>query len=593
MNADLAADARYWRSRLGYPWAILTESASRTRVIWQAQTQAEADRRASWAKSIGETVVIAGPEPDDPPTPQEVQEVYDIQPDYQLDIADNLPLRMDDIIGQTQAILGNTGSGKSMSVRRLTEQLLANNLPVAIFDIAGEYHTLRERFPIVVLGKETGDTVDLPLAEPLAASAAEHSIREGQSVILDLSGWPKAAERVAIVTAFLDRLWQVAGELRRPYHLILEEAHHYVPQSRTTDSTDLIIQCATEGRKRGIGIVLASQRSARVDKDVLTQAQLKILHYARYDNDVQTYVANIPSIWMSSAEVKQTAFSMTRGQAMVVTASGVQRVTIKPAATTHVGYTPGVDALTPFQAKMAMDRSLVARFRDALKPADTEADADETAWLRRRIADLERQLRDQTALVEALKETRPAAEPNAPTRVVNITHTVTPEESAQMVQAVQSGLAARMAALVNQPTSTELIDEAVESLVRIDESIAQRQEQARQSALKRQRDKFDLMLYRLQAWTGRGRRRNWRRDFVGLLFKHKQLSKVSAAAMLGITADSFSNRPPLPLVRAGLVTQTGPRTNPVYAWHARERIALEYPSLDIDDLERTLLEKLA
>ena len=46
---------------------------------------------------------------------------------------------------------------------------------------------------------------------------------------------------------------------------------------------------ATEGRKRGLGIVMVGQRSARIDKDVLSQAGILMLHRVRHPADMGVY----------------------------------------------------------------------------------------------------------------------------------------------------------------------------------------------------------------------------------------------------------------------------------------------------------------
>jgi len=53
--------------------------------------------------------------------------------------------------------------------------------------------------------------------------------------------------------------------------------------------SDVLVMIATEGRKRGLGIVMVGQRSARIDKDVLSQAGILMLHRVRHPADMGVY----------------------------------------------------------------------------------------------------------------------------------------------------------------------------------------------------------------------------------------------------------------------------------------------------------------
>lgn len=68
-----------------------------------------------------------------------------------------------------------------------------------------------------------------------------------------------------------------------PSLIVLDEAQNYVPEqqtgwlSRVRPSFDAAFSIASEGRKFGVGLVISSQRPARVNKDVLSQCNTHVI----------------------------------------------------------------------------------------------------------------------------------------------------------------------------------------------------------------------------------------------------------------------------------------------------------------------------
>ena len=129
-------------------------------------------------------------------------------------------------------------------------------------------------------------------------------------VILDLS--LLAAEVLENVTAligrlileFLQRLGEHGGEGARgslPVVLVLEEAQNYIPQPRSAEEESIsrvvFERIAREGRKYGLGLVVASQRPSELSKTVLSQCNSFIVHRLQNPEDLRYFKEIVPGIY--------------------------------------------------------------------------------------------------------------------------------------------------------------------------------------------------------------------------------------------------------------------------------------------------------
>jgi len=129
-------------------------------------------------------------------------------------------------------------------------------------------------------------------------------------VILDLS--LLAAEVLENVTAligrlildFLQRLGEYGGEEARgslPVVLVLEEAQNYIREPRfgEEESISRVVfeRIAREGRKYGLGLVVASQRPSELSKTVLSQCSSFIVHRLQNPEDLRYFKEIVPGIY--------------------------------------------------------------------------------------------------------------------------------------------------------------------------------------------------------------------------------------------------------------------------------------------------------
>lgn len=177
---------------------------------------------------------------------------------------------------ETFAVLAKRGVGKTYTAMVMAEEFLSNGLRTVILDPVGVCWGLRANaagtgpgLEVLVLG---GDHGDLPLEETAGAMIADLVVEERLSVVLDLSHFLKAQQR-RFVTAFAERLYH---RNREPIHLILDEADAFIPQRHGAGENRMVGAFETlvrRGRARGIGLTLVTQRSAVLNKNVLTQIE--------------------------------------------------------------------------------------------------------------------------------------------------------------------------------------------------------------------------------------------------------------------------------------------------------------------------------
>ncbi|MDG6965264.1 MAG: DUF87 domain-containing protein [Nitrososphaerota archaeon] len=183
-------------------------------------------------------------------------------------------------------VLGSSGSGKSYAVGVICEELCRNGVPFAVVDTEGEHTGLKEKFEAIWVGEESGcdlswEGLDL---EDLARQAPDIS-----PLILDVSDIPDAKEKVA---RFMGELYKTLTERRTPYLVVVEEADKFIPQ--IGERVPIFAEVARRGRKRGLGLMVCSQRPSLVDKNVLSQCGNQLIGKLIIQNDLQSVAQFFP-----------------------------------------------------------------------------------------------------------------------------------------------------------------------------------------------------------------------------------------------------------------------------------------------------------
>lgn len=315
-----------------------------------------------------------------------------------IDSSHSFELQTQTLIGRSVAVLGITGSGKTNTAAVLIEELLANGLPLTIVDIEGEYWGLKERFEILVAGRS--EHSELTIGVENASKLAEISIKRGISVILDLSDFTQDEAQKFLIEYFKS-LWAASTATRQPYQIVLEEAHEFVPQGIGTPLKEILTRIALRGRKRGLGIIMMSQRSAKVEKDVLTQTSLLFLHKVVHPTDLRVYKDLIP---LPAAQVEDMVRRLQPGEAVVVYNHQAKVVHMRLRYTFHAGSTPTFDRTT--QPKLRkLDTTMLKELRALTASAgqSTTGGEDERLKLQRRVKELEEMLASKEVEIQKLQ----------------------------------------------------------------------------------------------------------------------------------------------------------------------------------------------
>lgn len=69
--------------------------------------------------------------------------------------------------------------------------------------------------------------------------------------------------------------------------LVIDEAHNFCPSGRSTLSKEILVRWAKEGRQPGLSLVVASQQPAAIDREILTQCGIRIVHRITSKDDFQ------------------------------------------------------------------------------------------------------------------------------------------------------------------------------------------------------------------------------------------------------------------------------------------------------------------
>ncbi|MBZ9854216.1 ATP-binding protein [Mesorhizobium sp. CA13] len=179
-------------------------------------------------------------------------------------------LDLEELLATRLLVQGNSGSGKSHLLRRLLEQS-APWVQQTIIDPEGDFVSLGERFGHLVIDAEEHTERGLQ-------SAGERARIHRVSTVLNLEGLD-AENQMRRAAAFLGGLFEVARDHWYPMLVVVDEAQLFAPAvaGEVSDearklSLGAMTNLMCRGRKRGLAGIIATQRLAKLAKNVAAEA---------------------------------------------------------------------------------------------------------------------------------------------------------------------------------------------------------------------------------------------------------------------------------------------------------------------------------
>lgn len=313
-----------------------------------------------------------------------------------LRISQSLSLPID-AVTQRFAWMGRTGSGKSYGAQKLAELMLEAGAQIVVFDIPGQWHGLRlgpKPFAIPVFGGAHGD---IPLEPAGGAAVADLVVDRGISVVLDVSQMDDE-DLWSFTADFNERFFVLKQRAPSPVHVYYDECHELVPQEWERAQKRCfrsVNRQQKRGRALGIGVSLISQRPQEVSKKVLDQAECVFAFQMRSSLERESIANGAAATGSDKKMILQTLATLPVGSAQVFSPQwlGVSAETVKIAKkrSPDVSATPKVGDRK--EAPEALSPVDLQDLRTSMEAAIVRAKQDDPAELRKRISELENQLR--------------------------------------------------------------------------------------------------------------------------------------------------------------------------------------------------------
>jgi len=177
---------------------------------------------------------------------------------------------LEELLASRLLVQGNSGSGKSHLLRRLLEQS-AGLVQQVVIDPEGDFGSLAERFGHLVI--EAADYTEAETGN-IAARVRAHRV----SVVLNLEGLEIDAQ-LRCAGTFLNRLFDAPRDQWYPVLVVVDEAQLFAPAAAGEVGEDArrislgaMTNLMCRGRKRGLAGVIATQRLAKLAKNVAAEA---------------------------------------------------------------------------------------------------------------------------------------------------------------------------------------------------------------------------------------------------------------------------------------------------------------------------------
>lgn len=339
-----------------------------------------------------------------PPYPASVTGRIDIGrgPDGQMigiDLAELLATRL--------LVQGNSGSGKSHLLRRLLEEC-AGQVQQIVIDPEGDFVTLADEFGHVVIDAGAYSAREI---EALALRVRQHRA----SVVLALDELEVEAQ-IRCAALFLTALFDAPRAHWYPALVVVDEAQMFAPAAagEMNDETRRLTLAAMtnlmcRGRKRGLAGIVATQRLAKLAKNVAAEASNFLMGRTFLDIDM----ARAADLLGMDRRQAERIRDLSRGQFLGLGPAISRRPVAVDVGSVRTAGRGGGQGLIPLPDTVegAMEALLTDRLTEAAAQAQPARRAPPAPPPR---ADLEERLTAPRALPEVVPTAEPAAAPATP-----------------------------------------------------------------------------------------------------------------------------------------------------------------------------------
>jgi DNA helicase HerA-like ATPase len=163
-------------------------------------------------------------------------------------------------------------------------------------------------------------------------------LRPGKAAVIDMTGILPELQSMIVSRLLTDIFEARKRRMISPGMVVIEEAHNYIPERGTGNaaSTNIVRTIAAEGRKFGVGLMVISQRPARVDKNVISQCNTQIIMRVTNPNDLKALSKGLEGM---TGELEEEIKRLPPGVAMLVS-NEIERpitVNVRPRKSRHGG----------------------------------------------------------------------------------------------------------------------------------------------------------------------------------------------------------------------------------------------------------------
>lgn len=224
--------------------------------------------------------------------------------------------------GKKFVIVGKSGSGKSYTSRVLIEEGIKLGVTFLVIDPQEAYENLKGFS--YLKAKEVKDAKKLGVVIAVSSknaviSTKGLSIPDQQKFVKQLLEGYRTTTRKGIRT------------------IVIDECHKFAPEGNSAASKEEVRSMSQENRSDGLGFIAVEQRCARLDKTILSQADVLVIHQLTAFQDLRAVEGYLDDPQNELSKIKKLAV----GEAYIVGLTKDPSIhKIRTADTTHSGEAP-------------------------------------------------------------------------------------------------------------------------------------------------------------------------------------------------------------------------------------------------------------